>query len=349
MKNFRFLRVGILTLLLIVGVNIAADAQHSISSQRKTQGAKVDTIKFAGVKTLATEANTPAYQRFLKRERWREKNFVETINKLTFNQFGYVNWLNGNNNFNGTISSQSTYVHQAENIVIASYLNASYSLGRNDGVTVKSTDYLRLNNDVGYVIYNKWSYTLGLNLSTQFSKTYVDQELRTTYRSKFFAPATLNPYLGLTYVESSLRKITVSPISGNLLMVLDDSLSNAGAHGVEPGKKLKLTAGALISARWNFDLTKNGMVKYRTTFESFWDYNSPPRLTWDHWIDVTYKMFTFAFHVRALYDEGVTIMKDGPDGTQIASSSHLQIQQDISFGISYTFRNKTKPKFTIVK
>ncbi len=339
----------IFVILVFVGLANISYAQFTIKEKKNVQ-AQLDTVSKSSIKNFEIDANTPAYRRFLRKQRWHEKNFFETINSLTFTQHGYHNWPNGENTFNGMISTQTSYVHQAEKMVLVSFFNASYSLGQSDGELNKLADNLQFNTEIGYALYKQWSYTLGLNLTSQFTKTYNNDVTRDTYSSNFFAPANLKPYIGFTYSQNTQRKITISPLSGNMLFVLDDSLSNAGAFGVDVGKKFKLTGGAFVNAQWDFNLVKNGLVKYRTVFQGFWDYKTAPDYTWEHWIDIAFlKMFTVNFYVRAVYDEDIIVMVDGPDGTEVPSGSFLQIRQSLGFGIKYQFRNKSRPSYKIVK
>ncbi len=338
-----------LILLVTLFVVCKANAQYTIN-ERKSVDTKIDTVATKNIRSFELDVNTPAYQRFLRQQKWHDRNFFETNNALTITQFGYINSASGENSFNGRLSSLTTHVYQNDDMVVASYLNASYGMGQTDGELTKLTDNFQLNSELGYVLYNKWNYAFGLNLTSQFTKTYTDQTVRENYSSKFFAPANLKPYIGLTYQVNTQRKITISPISGNLLMVLDDSLSNIGAFGIEAGNKFKLTGGALLNVQWNADLLKDGLVKYRTTFQTFWDYNSPPNVDWENWIEFRMlNLFTVNFYLRLIYDESIDIMVDGPDGTEVVSNSHLQLRQSLGFGISYIFKNKNKPKYTIIK
>lgn len=325
-------------------------AQYTIS-ERADVMAKVDSSNIRIRDSIKLDIKNKAYYKYMKRKKLSERNFFETKNSITITQYAFGNWADGgDNNFNGRLSTQTQHVYHVEKLAVDTYLNATYSLSQSDKQIVKVDDVFQLNSDISYVLYNKWNYTFGFNLSSQFSKTYNDPKLKDSYKSNFFAPANLKPYFGFTYKVSDNQKVTIAPVSGNVLMVLDDSLSNIGAFGVDNGKRTKLSVGAYMNAQWKQNITKNGIISYRTIVQSFCDYKSMPNLNWENWIDFTIlKYFNINFYIRMVYDDKITVKKKDGDGNMVDSSSHLQIKESLGFSIVYNFKNKDKPTYKIVK
>lgn len=328
-----------------------AEAQYTITEKKKVNS-RIDTVAVLNSKDISLDINTPAYQYYLRKQQRQERNYIGTTNTLYLSQTSSDNWSGGDDKiFTGRISTYTQHVYQAEKFVVATYINASYGIGKTNDVSTKSSDVLQVNSDVSYVLYNRWNYTFGINLSTQFSKTYTDNSVRTTYSSTFFAPATITPYLGISYKIDDTKKITLSPLSGTVLMVLDDSLSNAGASGITPGDKTKLSVGAYLTCQWTLNVTKDGKVTYKTLLKSFWDYNSPANLTWENWVSVkVFNNFTLGLYFYAIYDESINITRTNSEGVSVSTGSHLQLKETVEFGFTYTFATKSaKPTYTIVK
>lgn len=341
-------RLLLLLPLMIFFAVTEVSAQFSIS-QKKTESAKLDTLRANIASEFAIEDRSPAYKRYQRQQIFQTRNYFQTKNTLTFSQYAFENWVSGSNYFNGRLTSYNQHVYQKDKFVLDSYLNISYGIAQSDGVMSKNEDVLQLKSEGSYVLYNRWSYTLGANLATQVTKTYSDYSTKEAYSSKFFAPATLTPYIGLTYKVDNNRKITFAPISGSLLMVLDDSLSNAGTNGIDAGKKVQLSGGAYVTINWQEKIIKD-QVTYKAYVQSFWDYKNTPNLNWENYIDFSVlKYFTVSFHLRAIYDKSITVSTTNDDGETVYSDSHWQFKQTLGFGISYTFTNKTKPTYTIIK
>lgn len=321
-------------------------AQYTIS-EKADVGAKVDSVSVRVSNDLRLDIKTPAYYRYMKRKKLLDRNYFTTKNTLLVTQYAYDNWSGGGeNNFNGRFATQTQHVYHIDKLAVDTYFNASYGLGQSDKKIIKIDDVFQINSDVSYVLYKRWNYTFGINLASQFSKTYNDPKKKENYKSRFFAPANLKPYFGFTYKVSDDKKITIAPVSGNILMVFDDSLSQKGAFGVDVGRKSKLSVGSYINAQWKQNITKDGMLTYKAIVQSFWDYKNCPNLNWESWIDFkVFKLFSINLYLRFVYDDKIDIKTE--DGT--LSGSHLQFKESLGFGITYEFKNKSKPSYKIIK
>lgn len=329
-------------------------AQFSIDNETKATSKKTE-IEMVMPSIPPYRVETEAWLNELQRRKRYSNNYFETNNSLYFTQFGYVNWQSGGENtYNGRAQTQNKYIYRYKKVVFDSYFNAAYGLGVKEGevngekrkTLWKTEDYFELNATINYKLYGKWSYSLGINLASQFSKGYSDVS-KTNYVSTFFAPATFKPYFGISYTYDDKRKITIAPISGNLVFVLDDSLAFAGAYGVKPGmilengdripgKRMKATVGGYVNIQWEQNITRDGMLKWKTNFQTFFDYRTVPNMSWENWIDLSvYKFFSVNFYAKLYFDDKIPRPLNG---------SFWQFRETLGFGIAYKFQNKEKPE-----
>ncbi len=265
-----------------------------------------------------------------------EKNYFETKTGITFNQFAYMNWSGGGeSSYNGKFTSLNTHAYHDDKLTVDSYFNVSLGLGEKGGELWKTEDKLELNTIVNYQMWGKWTYSLGVNFATQFANGYGSEEdrLAGNYSSKFFAPATLKPFIGISYRHSDNQIVTIAPISGNLLFVMDETLSNAGAFGVKPGERFKPTLGSYINVQWKQNIDRKGILVYKTSTQIFCDYISAPVVGWENWIDLTvFEYLTVGLYFNVVYNNQIA--------PQAGSNTFWQIKESLGIGVSYNFRNK---------
>lgn len=277
-------------------------------------------------------SKTPAWFKEQKRLKRLEQNFFETKTNLTFNQFSYMNWAaGGESSYNGKLTTLNTHSFRKRDFTIDSYLNAAIGLGKRNGELWKTEDNLEINSVMNYRIWGKWTYSLGVNFSTQFANGYGSSD--TPYTSSFFAPATIKPFTGVSFRYSDTQIITLAPISGNLLFVGDERLSNEGAFGIDKGKRFKPTLGSYINVQWTQKIDKNGILTYKTNGQIFCDYKSAPVLGWENWIDITvFKYLKVGLYLNIIYNNQIA--------RQEGNTSFWQLNQNLGVGVSYNFKNK---------
>lgn len=155
----------------------------------------------------------------------------------------------------------------------------------------KSSDKINLTSVGGRAIAPKWAVSFLINFQTQFAKGYNYPD-RVNYISTFMAPAYLDAALGFTYKPNPKYTIFLSPLTERATFVLDDKLSDAGAFGVDPGKKVKWETGAYVRATTNQTLW--GDLSVISTLDMFTPYNDDfgnVDLNWD--ILLNYKLNRF--------------------------------------------------------
>lgn len=95
-------------------------------------------------------------------------------------------------------------------------------------------------------------------------------------RSGFMAPGFLISSLGATFKKSKVYSFTISPFTGKFTFVLDDSLSQAGAFGVDPGKTLRSEAGAAFNSNYEKKIYTN--INFTSRLNLFAGYESFSRV-----------------------------------------------------------------------
>jgi hypothetical protein len=92
-------------------------------------------------------------------------------------------------------------------------------------------------------------------VQSQFSSLYkisidkdTDEEIA-TLTSNFFSPGYLWPSFGFMYAIEDKLNVSFLPLTGKFTIVLDDSLSNAGAYGVEKGQHFRPENGFGIECK----------------------------------------------------------------------------------------------------
>ena len=164
-----------------------------------------------------------------------------------------------------------------------------------------------------------------------------DLETRTKI-SDLLSPGYVQSSTGLnfrkTYQDKSKISVILSPFTGRFTIVMNDSLSRAGAFGVEPGENVRAEAGVSIAASvtdirlmenvtWKSDL--NLFSNYERFGNMVVNFNSIIRMKVNKYISTR-------IETVIIYDEEVFIKQD--DGS---AKQAIQLQNLINFGISLDF------------
>lgn len=315
------------TLISLFLLSPAVKAQYTVFNE--ADGELINVYSDVNIsRNVFLAAHSEAELDYLRKKRRNEKNFFETKNNLYLTQYSYNNWAEGgSNSVTAKASSQTKHSYKYRKMTVDSYFNAAYALNYQGANKQKKEDNFELNSNISYVIWNKWSYTFGLNIMSQFTRTY--NSAHTDYLSTFFAPGTVKPYAGFLFTLSPKRTIMISPLAANMLFMLDDKLSQAGSFGITPGKKLQADVGIYLNVQWEENLTKNGLLKYRTNLQSFYDYRGVPNFSWENWVDYSVlRFFSIGLYVKAIYDK------------KINPEQPWQLKESFGIGLAYNFKNK---------
>ncbi|MFI3262976.1 MAG: DUF3078 domain-containing protein [Rikenellaceae bacterium] len=328
---------------------LSSSAQFTIREEEKKDIVLKDVVG----PTITTDStnvtlNTSAYDRYLAKEARKEKNTFSLVNSLTMSQTAYENWSAGGTSFLG-LSLKSvlshTYKSEDEKFSILTTWDLKYGMAtseyeNSEGYVKKkfskNEDQILITNNINYVMSGKFYYDFNTSITTQFAKTFASVT-SSDYSSRFFAPATVNIGLGLSYKKDANRIITFSPVSGNLVFVLDDSLANNGTYG-DIGKKFIPDIGMNTKINWLQVLAKDKtsgetMLSYKVLAEVFYDYRTTPTLNWVNTINLkVFEYITVNFAWTLKFDSSIA--------PQTGCTSFWQFNDVLSVGAAYTFKNK---------
>lgn len=224
-------------------------------------------------------------------------------------------------------------------------LNVSLGFSRQNDrnfETRKTTDAFKFVSNYGRELSEKLYLSTQLDASTQLLagfkySTSGDGDIRTKI-SDLLSPGYVQSSTGLNYRKTYEKKgklsMILSPFTGRFTIVMNDSLSNAGAFGVTPGENVRAEAGMSLNTSisdfvlmenitWKADL--NLFSNYETFGNMVVNFNSIIRMKVNKYISTR-------IETALIYDEKVLIKQD--DGS---SKQAVQLKNLINFGVSLDF------------
>lgn len=257
----------------------------------------------------------------------RERNTFELEGSFQTSALRFDNWTaGGDNTFSGlaTLFVHHRYKHLRFSHDIT--VNARYGINYIDGTPFKNVDELKISEVMAWDIRNSWSYSATFNFRTQLSdgfKSRTDQ----TLISSILSPGFFDISVGFTYSpEGAPYKITVAPIAGNMITMVDDRLYEQGLNGVPAGTKVFSSIGPSLNISFDKSFWKD-KIRYRSTLYVFSNLASPPTCRWDNWLDfnlskyLSVKLYGVVYYLHS-------------------ASPRAQYQYSATLGLSYKFRNK---------
>jgi hypothetical protein len=218
----------------------------------------------------------------------------------------------------------------------------------------KNEDRFEINSKFGRLAKGQFFYSGMANFRTQFAPGYSDLA-QTDKSSDFMAPAYLTIALGMDWKPVDYFSLFVSPATGKYTFVMNQSLADAGAFGVDPatfdaaglkisnGKKFRPEFGASLVAKFQRDIMKNVNLKTGVTFfNNYTDKNTVNRknvdVNWDLTITMKVNKYISASIMTLLiYDHDITIKDVDAFGVTTGEGPRTQYKQVIGVGFSYKF------------
>jgi hypothetical protein len=203
----------------------------------------------------------------------------------------------------------------------------------------KTDDVLSIYSKIGYAVSEHLDIALLNDFKSQFD---LSKDAELNLLSKFMAPGYLINALGVEYKPNDQFQVFASPFTGKTTFVNDFTLSQAGAFGVDPGKKVRPEFGAFIKFLYNDEIVKN--VTFKGKLELFSNYLDSPQN-----IDVNAEaLFNFkinkwlsaSWSFNMIYDDDIDISILGEDGSEIGKGPRAQIKNVLGIGLSYSFIDK---------
>lgn len=264
------------------------------------------------------------------------------VTSLTFGQIALVNWSAGGENSiaaNGLLSLFANYkgpLNTWDNSLDLGYGFLKLD-SYNNGV-MKTDDRINLVSLYGRKAFKKFYYAGLLDLRSQFAAGY-NYPNDSVKISNFLAPGYLILAAGLSYKPNDYFTAFFAPVSGRFTFVMDQFLSDQGAFGVDPGKKVRSELGGylrLAYERNDFkgDLLKN--ISFASKLDMFSNYLDKPQnidINWEVLIGMKINKYLIVnLNTMLRYDDDVKIMQ--ADGRSVAK---IQFKEVLGVGFSYNF------------
>lgn len=256
-------------------------------------------------------------------------------NSFAFNltQSQLVNWAaGGNNSVAGQIGNFAWIKYKSDKITWDNELDMQYGMSRQEITTetfstLKTNDKIDFTSNFGFKASKKWQYSLQLNFKTQFDKGKNNPE-DDVYVSNFMSPGYLLGTVGMKYKPVDNFKILLSPLTSKVTFVLDQTLSDIGSFGLDPGQTVRSEIGGYIRINYSKELFKN--IHISTQLELFSSYKENPENVDVNWVvklDMKINDYLSAdINTNLIYDKDV--------------SMKVQFMEVISVGFKYKIESK---------
>jgi hypothetical protein len=248
------------------------------------------------------------------------------IYQLNGTQSTFVNWnAGGRNNLSliGTIST-GNYYSKGDSKWSTDLLIALGGIKYFDNLVGNSLQKTDDRIDFSSIYGQKFSKHLFFSLNTGFKTQFLsgfNLPNDSVKVSTFLAPGYINIAFGLDYIKNENFSIFASPFAFKGTIVMDQSLADAGAFGVEkaskdvngnivsPGRNFREEYGAYIKMKWNKSLMKN--IDLKSKLELFSNYTDHPEN-----IDVNAeliilfkvnKLFSASTPFNLIYDDDIKV------------------------------------------
>lgn len=218
-------------------------------------------------------------------------------------------------------------------------LDAGYGIIREGGEGAersfrKNDDFLILISKYGRNLVKTWYLTGMIDFRTQFARGYAknkNSEDLYPLVSRFMSPATLTPSLGVSYKNNKFS-FTLAPISGRITFVLDDSLTNIPAYGVEPGQNINSRAGTTITISDERTLMDNVLARFNINFFTPFNNYGVKHTDINGEFYVRFKVNKYIssnFNMRLIYDDDYDPNEDGDYPVQLNYVLNVGLTYDI--------------------
>lgn len=312
-----------LFLLLVVSVGLHAQVTEKEGDLRKLNGDSTDGWKKGGLLTL------------------------------TFSQVSLSNWAaGGENSFSGNSIVNAFANYKKEKISWDNTLDLGYGIMKQGEQDIRKTDdKIDFSSKFGRKLSTTSFAAALLNFKSQFMPGYNYPD-DSTVISNFLAPGYLLFAAGYDFKKGDWLSLFLAPVTGKMTFVMDQTLADAGAFGVEPavldatdstvithGKKTRSEFGGYFKGAFSKDIMKN--VKLSTKIELFTNYLHNPQnidIYWENTIGMKVNKFiTVTIGTTLIYDDDIMIEVKNDAGDVIGKGPRTQFKEVFGLGFSYKF------------
>lgn len=282
--------------------------------------------------------------KFIPERRYWKSGFESAIQ---FSQ-NYIspNWhKGGSSNLNLLTTNILAYNYAKDKVKISNlveYKTSVYTAPKDTKRSYKIGDeVLRLYNDVGYLAFNKWSYTFSTEIKSQILKNY--KENTDTKQAAFLAPVTTTFGVGMKYALDKQFKsnkykklgiaVNLAPLTlKHMYSILKDPKEiDLDRHGFKMDtvtnmyKNSFAEFGSSIDAQLKFSFNRN--VSWESRLNYFTSYKNV-KMEYQNTLTMAIsRFFSTRIYIHIRYDDSVKKNED--------FNSYFQINELLSFGFNY--------------
>lgn len=326
-------------LILSLFASLGASAQFN---QRLTNAAKELTADSAAM-SIKTNTKTDfnftlysdAYDKYVRREIFKQRNKLKVRSGLNVTQVSYDNWSSGgNNNFSARAYADLEHNYDDGKFSVKSTLGTAFTMTMSeaDKKLQKSEDYLNITTTPSWKIGKHFQFSGNATLRTQWANSFRQDSILI---SSFMAPGNLNLSLGITYKPSSNLEIYLSPVAGSFQMVLNKKLADKGGLGLDRGQQFKAQLGMTGRIKYNTPIYKD-RITYETTIQSNWQYSLViPDLWWENKVNFKFtRLFGANFYMLVKYNDQLSTPR-------ASENNYWQLNESFGLGLTYNVDPKS--------
>lgn len=274
---------------------------------------------------------------------------------LNFSQTAFSNWAAGGENNLTASALFNLFANRKKNKSNwENSLDIAYGFFQSEKTDIrKSDDKIDFTSKYGYKASKKLYYAVLLNFKSQFSPGY-NYPNDSVLISDFLSPAFILVSTGIDYKSKDYFSCFVSPATGKITIVNNQTLADAGAYGVDQalfdtagvqtagGKKIRYEFGALVSLKFKKEIAKN--ITLTTKADFFSNYFKTPQnidVNWDFLLAMKVNKYVMAsISTTLIYDHDIPVpLFDDVNGTlvQTRTGPRTQFKEVLAIGFSYKF------------
>jgi len=281
---------------------------------------------------------------------WSKKNILG----FDISQIAFVNWnAGGASSISGLLKGNFHRNYSRGNLNWSNELLFRYGINKQQEENIRKTDdAFQINSTFGYRTEenSNWFHSAKFNFNTQFTNGFAYPNTRRAI-SKPFAPAYIFMGVGAENINKEKNRIFyISPFTFKTTLVLDQTLANQGAFGVDKavfdinnnllseGKQSRMELGFLFTSKFKKEIFKNIIFENRLSLYS--DYiNRFGNIDVDTELQFALVVNQYVkanIGAQIIYDDDIKSKKEIA-GVQVTQGPKAQIRQAISIGIEYVF------------
>jgi len=308
------------------------------------------TLQYITVTPKTIKLKIQTRTQYLPFTYWSKKNTLG----FDISQIAFVNWnAGGASSISGLLKGNFYRNYNKGNLNWSSEMIFRYGINKQQGENIRKTDdAFQINSTFGFRTEenSNWFYSAKFNFNTQFTNGFAYPNTSRAI-SKPFAPAYI--FMGVGAENINKEKNTffyISPFTFKTTLVLDQTLANQGAFGVDKavfdlnnnliseGKQTRMELGFLFTSKFKKEIFKNIIFENRLSLYS--DYiNRFGNVDVD--CDLQFALVVNQYvkaniGAQIIYDDDIKSKREIA-GIQVTEGPKTQIRQALSIGIEYVF------------